>query len=95
MGNYALQSWRNRVGADVRSWHRYLPELHVTIGRDDTSAGMTITVWEPSGGEFATFRTLWWKRWASPVLSSQEALEVAYRGIAAALAELFDLDVSE
>jgi hypothetical protein len=91
-GDYALQTWRNRVGADVRVWKHYLPELHITIGRDDRSAGLTITVWEPTQGEFAAYRTLYAARWVDPVMSSQEALEVAFRGVAAALAELFGVD---
>jgi hypothetical protein len=93
-GAYPLMQWRNRAGADVRVWKRYLPELHVTIGRDDVSAGLTITVWEPTLGEFASYRTLYAARWADPAQSSQEALEILYRGVAAALAELYGLDVS-
>jgi hypothetical protein len=94
-GSYPLQTWRNRVGADVRKWQGLLPELHVTIGRDEKSAGLTITVWEPTQGEFAAYRTLYAVRWASPVLTTQEALEVTYRGIAAALAALYGVDVTE
>jgi hypothetical protein len=94
-GQYPLQSWRNRAGADVRVWKHYLPELHVTIGRDDNGAGLTITVWEPTLGEFASYRTLAAYRWRDPAQSSQEALEVLYRGVAAALAELYGLDVTE
>lgn len=89
-GSYALQTWRTRPGVDVRHWGPYLPELHVTIGRDDRSSGMTVTVWEPTGGEFASYRTLWSVRWQSPVMSTQEALEICYRGVAAAIAELFE-----
>lgn len=87
-GEYALQSWRNRPGADVRHWAPYLPELHITLGRDDKSAGMTVTVWESTMGEFASYRTLWATRWQSPIMSTEEALQVAARGLAAALAEL-------
>lgn len=94
-GGHPLMTWRNRAGADVRRWKGYLPELHVTIGRDDKSAGLTITVWEPTEGEFAAYRTLYAVRWASPILTTQEALEVTYRGIVAALAELYGVDVTE
>lgn len=94
-GAYPLQTWRNRAGADVRVWKRYLPELHVTIGRDDVSAGLTITVWTPTLGEFASYETLYAVRWADPVQSPQEALEVVYRGVAAALAALYGVDVTE
>jgi hypothetical protein len=92
-GSYPLQTWRNRVGSDVRKWAGSLPELHVTLGRDERSAGMTVTVWEPTEGEFASYRTLYAARWVSPIMSTQEAMEVAYRGLAAAIAELFDVRV--
>lgn len=94
-GQYPLQSWRNRAGADVRVWKRYLPELHVTIGRDDHGAGLTITVWTPTQGEFASYETLAAYRWQDGPQSSQEALEVVYRGVAAALAALYGVDVTE
>lgn len=94
-GQFPLQTWRSRVGADVRVWKRYLPELHVTIGRDDQGSGLTIAVWTPTQGEFASYQTLAAYRWRDPVMSSQEALEVLYRGVAAALAELYGLDVTE
>lgn len=89
-GVYALQPWRNRPAADVRHWAPYLPEVHVTIGRDEHGSGLTITAWEPTMGEFASYRTLWHVRWREPILSTEEALRVASRGLAAAIAELFN-----
>lgn len=89
-GVYALQSWRSRPAADVRHWAPYLPEVHLTIGRDEHGSGITITAWEPTLGEFAAYRTLWHRRWREPIESTQEALQVAARGLAAALAELFE-----
>jgi hypothetical protein len=86
---YALQPWRNRPKADVRHWAPYLPEVHILIGADDTSAGLTITAWTPSLGEFSTFETLYAKRWVDRAQSVEEALLIAQRGIAAAIAELF------
>jgi hypothetical protein len=71
-----------------------LPELHVTIGRDRKGSGLTITAWEPTRGLNPSYRTLYAARWAKPIDSTQELLEVTYRGIAAALAELYDLDVT-
>jgi hypothetical protein len=94
-GKHPLQPWRNRPAADVRHWRPYLPELHVTLGRDDVSSGLTVTVWEPTEGELASYRTLYAVRWASGITDVQEALEVLYRGVAAALAELYGLDVTE
>lgn len=92
-GTYPLVSWRNRPGSDVRHWAPYLPELHLTIGRDDRSAGLTITVWESTEGEFAAYRTLYAVRWQSPIMSTQEAMEVCARGLAAALAELYGVEL--
>ena len=88
-GVYALQPWRNRPKADVRHWAPYLPEVSILIGADDTSAGLTITTWTPSLGEFSTFETLYAKRWVDKAQSVEEALLIAQRGIAAAIAELF------
>jgi hypothetical protein len=86
-----LQTWRNRPGSNLRSWQHVLPELHVTIGRDTRSSGLTISVWEPTGGEFPSYRTLYAARWRDPVLTTEEALRIVYQGVAAALAELFDV----
>lgn len=95
VGAYPLMTWRNRAGSDVRTWKAYLPELHVTVGRDDISAGLTITVWTPTQGEFAHYETIYATRWARPVMDVQEALEVLYRGVAAALLRLYGVDVNE
>lgn len=86
---YPLTPWRVRAGADVRHWAPFLPELHIVIGADAVSAGLTISSWTASLGEFATVETLYAKRWKDKPQSVQEALEVAHRGIAAAIAELF------
>jgi hypothetical protein len=88
-GVYALQSWRSRPKADVRHWGPYLPEVSILIGADDASAGLTITTWTPSMGEFAMYETIYAKRWLDRPQSVQEALLVAQQGIAAAIAELF------
>jgi hypothetical protein len=94
-GQYPLLPWRNRPDHDVHKWQGLLPEVHVTIGRDARSSGLSITAWEPTLGEFAQHRTLYAVRWQAPVESVQEALEVVYRGVAAALAALFEVDVTE
>lgn len=88
-GVYALQSWRNRPKSDVRHWAPYLPEVSILIGADDQSAGLTITAWTPTLGEFSSYETLYAKRWVDKAQSVEEALLVAQRGIAAAIAELF------
>jgi len=89
-GVYPLQEWRKRPAADVRHWAPYLPEVHLTIGRDEHGSGVTITAWEPTLGEFANYRTLWHARWQEPLQSTEEALRVASRALAAAIAELFE-----
>ena len=86
---YPLQTWRNRPASDVRHWAPYVPEVHILIGADDTSAGMTITATTASLGEFSNYQTIYAVRWRDKAQSVQEALEVAERGIAAALAALF------
>jgi hypothetical protein len=88
-GQQPLRSWRTRPAADVRHWKPFLPELTVTLGRDAEGSGLTVTVWEPTDGEFAAYGTLYAARWASPTTSTQEALEICIRGLTAALAELF------
>lgn len=88
-GIYALQPWRKRPKADVRHWAPYLPEVEILVGADDSSAGLTITAWTASLGEFAEFRTLYARRWVDKPQSLEEALLVAHRGLAAAIAELF------
>jgi hypothetical protein len=88
-GVYPLKSWRNRPASDVRHWAPYLPEVSILIGTDDQSAGLTISAWTASLGEFANVETLYAKRWVDKPQSVQEALLVAQKGIAAAIAELF------
>lgn len=88
-GVFALQEWRKRPAADVRHWAPYLPEIHILVGADDQSAGLTISAWTASLGEFSNFQTLYAKRWVDKPQSVEEALHVAHRGIAAAIAELF------
>lgn len=89
-GVFPLQSWRNRPSADVRHWAPFLPEVSILIGTDQLSSGLTISTWEPTLGEFAQPRTLYAKRWQDKPQSVQEALLVAQRGIAAAIAELYE-----
>lgn len=89
-GVFPLMSWRQRPQADLRHWAPYLPEVSILIGTDQLSSGLTISAWLPTQGEFASVQTLYAKRWHDKPQSVQEALEVAQRGLAAALAELFD-----
>ena len=93
-GTFPLQPRTQRAREYALPGQEGLPELHVTIGRDAKGSGLTITVWEPTRGLNPAFRTLYAARWHKPLESTQELLEVTYRGIAAALAELYDLDVT-
>ena len=70
-----------------------LPELHLIVGRDLESSGATITVWEPTAGQWPAFRTLYAARWIAPVLTTEGALRIAAQCTAAALAELFPTDL--
>ncbi len=87
---HPLTPWRNRPAANVRHWAPYLPEVHIVLGADDVSAGVTISAWTPTLGAFAAVETLYAKRWVLKCQSVQEALDVARRALAEALAELFD-----
>jgi len=68
----------------------WLPELQIVVGRDSESSGLTITVWEDSGGQYPRTRTLFSARWSDPIVSTEEALRIASRGVASALDELFN-----
>jgi hypothetical protein len=70
-----------------------LPELHLVVGRDLRSSGVTITVWEPTGGVWPSLRYIYAARWLEPVLTTQGALRIAANSSAAALAELFGSDL--
>lgn len=94
-GGFALQPLSARSREEREHPMRYLPELHITLGKDDKSAGLTITVWTGTGGQYPGYRTLYAVRWRDAAQSTQEALEICYRGVAAALAELYDLDVTQ
>lgn len=87
-GEVPLQSWMyqpmNRRLPNMQS----LPELHVIVGRDSHSAGVTIYSWEPTGGTRAHYNVVFAARWATPVSSTGEALRIAHSALAAALAEL-------
>lgn len=85
-----LQGFRGRVGAGLNHARPWLPELNVVVGRDTDSSGLTVTVWEDAGGSTPRVRTLYSARWAKPITSAQEALEICIRGVSAALAELLD-----
>jgi hypothetical protein len=84
-----LQGFRGRVGAGVNHAKPWLPELNIVVGRDTESSGLTINVWEDTGGQYPRFRTLYSARWNAPIGSTREAMEIATHGLAAALAELF------
>jgi hypothetical protein len=70
-----------------------LPELQLTVGRDLRSSGVTIVVWEPTGGLWPSLRYLYAARWLEPVLTTEGALRIAANSAAAALAELFGSDL--
>jgi hypothetical protein len=87
--------WRNRAGAHIAAWQDYLPEVRVIVGTDDLSAGLTISAETGTLGQYADYRTIYAVRWKDKPQSVQEALEIAQRGIACALAELFGVGPNE
>jgi hypothetical protein len=88
-GQYPLKGWTQRPEAEKKRPMPFLPELHVTVGQDLVSAGLTVGVWLPTGGVHPNYRVLYAARWASPMRTPQEALETCLKGVAHALAELF------
>ena len=62
-GGFALQPLSARSREERGHPMRYLPELHITLGKDDKSAGLTITVWTGTGGQYPGYRTLYAVRW--------------------------------
>lgn len=89
-GAQPLQGFRGRPGAGMNHAKPWLPELQIVVGRDSESSGLTITVWEDSGGQYPRTRTLFSARWSDPIVSTEEALRIASRGVASALDELFN-----
>lgn len=66
-----------------------LPEVHLYVGRDLTSSGATLTVWEATAGDWPTHRVLYAARWLAPVLTTEGAVRLLANCAAAAVAELF------
>lgn len=84
---HPLIPWNVRTNTTRSGMPEDFPELSITIGADHASAGLTITVREYRKGLQPSVRVLWSRRWESRCKSVLEALEVAERGLAAALAE--------
>lgn len=82
-----LQSWMHRPMDRRRDLMRCLPELHVIVGMDAESSGVTIYSWEPTGGVHAHYELVLAARWLDPVSTTREALRIALNAITAALAE--------
>ena len=66
-----------------------LPELHIIVGRDLQSSGVTIAALTETGGRWPHYEVLYAARWLAPVLTPEGALGIAMNSAAAALAELF------
>jgi len=92
---HPVWGWEKKAGHQPDGWKGLLPELHIMIGRDAASSGMTVWIWTPGNGAQPVAKVLWWVRWGSPVMSAQEALEVAYRGIAELLAAQYGVSPPE
>lgn len=70
-----------------------LPEVHLFVGRDSASSGATMYVWEPTGGDWPTHRTLYAARWLAPILTTEGACRILANCAAAAVAELFGPEI--
>ncbi|SRR6266487_853211 len=78
---------RERVAPQPQE--KTLPELHIVVGRDLVSSGVTISVLEETGGRWPHYEVLYAARWLAPVLTTEGALRNALGAASAALAELF------
>jgi hypothetical protein len=87
-GEHPLQSWMHRPMNLRLPNMAALPELHVIVGRDAHSSGVTIYSWEPTGGTHAHYKVVFAARWAAPVSSTEEAVRIAQNAATAALAAL-------
>ena len=94
-GMAPLQERIHRERQAPQPQERTLPELRIIVGRDLDSSGLTISILEETGGRWPHYETLYAARWAAPVLTRQGALEMAAKGAAAALAELFPPDTEQ
>jgi hypothetical protein len=84
-----LQARAHRLKTAKQPQELTLPEVHVTVGRDLQTSGLTLAVWEPTAGDWPTYKVLYAARWLAPILSTEQAVRLAANGLAAAVAELF------
>jgi hypothetical protein len=84
-----LQERAHRLKTLKQPQELTLPEVHLFIGRDLTSSGATLSVWEPTAGDWPTYRVLYAARWLAPVLTTEHAVRLLANCAAAAVAELF------
>jgi len=88
-GTPALTARIHRERTTPQPQEKTLPELHVVVGRDLLSSGVTISILEETGGRWAHYELLYAARWMAPVLTREAALRNALGACGAALAELF------
>lgn len=74
-----------RTGLD--STHPGAMGFQLCVGADRYSAGAALRSWRYSGGEWPSLRLMRSWRWQDHVLTEAEAVQVAYRALAAYAAE--------
>lgn len=84
-----LQERAHRLKTVKQPQELTLPEVHLVVGRDLQASGLTLSVWEPTAGDWPTYRVLYAARWQAPILTTEYAVRLAANGAAAAVAELF------
>lgn len=92
-GTYPLIQRIHRERQAKQPQELTLPEAHLWVGRDLDSSGATLSVWEPTGGMWASYSVLWAARWLEPVLTTEGAVRNLAAAAARAVAELFGPDV--
>jgi hypothetical protein len=88
-GELPLHQWIHRPLERRRPLSAFLPEVHLWVGMDHISSGLTIQAWKPNATFNPDLDTLYAARWASPITSVEQALTIARDGAASAIAELF------
>lgn len=88
-GEHPLQLRAHREKRQRQPQELTLPEVHLWVGRDLRSSGATMTVWEPTAGDWPTYRTLYAARWLAPILTTEGAVRILANCAAHAVAELF------
>lgn len=77
-GGHVLPRGGRRLHQDIQQ-NVSLPEFGMCVGQDSKSAGATVWLWLPNGGQHASYKLLGAYRWRSRIQSAEEAVTIAQR----------------